>query len=162
MPASSIDICDYCSYRVDENHNIRIADFGLTKDIYTSEYYRGDKHDALPVKWMAPESIDDFYFDEKTDVVSVFYLLYSTVVLHIRDHGGLGFTGQIIQLHNTILVPWQYCLDIAKPKSAFSTTLNASIRLLRIFKKKVQLTNCLMPYIFKRESSILSVVNGFI
>jgi len=55
--------------RVDENHNIKVADFGLTKDIYTSEYYRADKHSALPIKWMALESILDQYFDEKSDVV---------------------------------------------------------------------------------------------
>ena len=59
------------SHRVDENHSIRVADFGLAKDIYITEYYRGDKLDTLPVKWMALESIEDFYFDEKTDVVSV-------------------------------------------------------------------------------------------
>jgi len=56
--------------RVDKDRNIRIADFGLTKDIYANEYYRGDKHSALPVKWMSPESILDNYFDEKSDVVS--------------------------------------------------------------------------------------------
>ncbi|XP_065911887.1 tyrosine-protein kinase Mer-like isoform X2 [Dysidea avara] len=55
---------------VEENHSIRVADFGLTKDIYTSEYYRGNKHDTLPFKWMAPESITDLCFDEKTDVWS--------------------------------------------------------------------------------------------
>ncbi|XP_065909680.1 tyrosine-protein kinase receptor UFO-like [Dysidea avara] len=55
---------------VDENYNIRVADFGLTRDIYISEYYRADKHNTLPVKWMALESILDNYFDEKTDVWS--------------------------------------------------------------------------------------------
>ena len=52
------------------------------------------------------------------------------VVLYIRDHGGMGFSGQKKshknQLHNTILVPWQYWVGISKPKSAFSMTLNAS------------------------------------
>jgi len=59
-------------YRVDENHTIKVADFGLTKDIYTSEYYRADKHAALPFKWMALESILDQYFNEKSDVVCSF------------------------------------------------------------------------------------------
>jgi len=82
------------SHRVDENHSIRVADFGLTKDIYTTEYYRGDKQDTLPVKWMALESIEDFYFDEKTDVVSVLLyihhyidciVLYSTFTVSSRN-----------------------------------------------------------------------------
>ena len=39
------------------------------------------------------------------------------------------------QLHKTILTSWQYWLGIIKLKSAFSTTLNASNKLLQIFKK---------------------------
>ena len=36
------------------------------------------------------------------------------------DHEGLDFSDQKYhQLHNTILVLWQYCLGITKPKSAF-------------------------------------------
>ena len=54
---------------MDENHGIRVADFGLAKDVYISEYYRADKYTLLPLKWMALESILDQYFDEKTDVV---------------------------------------------------------------------------------------------
>ena len=56
-------------YRVDEMLTIRVADFGLTRDIYSTEYYRIEKHGTLPVKWMAIESLLDGYFDEKTDVV---------------------------------------------------------------------------------------------
>ncbi|XP_065920610.1 tyrosine-protein kinase receptor UFO-like [Dysidea avara] len=55
---------------VDEHHSIRVADFGLAKDVYSSEYYRADKQTLLPVKWMALESILDQFFDEKTDVWS--------------------------------------------------------------------------------------------
>ena len=54
---------------MDEHHSIRVADFGLAKDVYSSEYYRADKQTLLPVKWMALESILDQFFDEKTDVV---------------------------------------------------------------------------------------------
>ena len=56
-------------YRIDDKLSIRVADFGLTRDVYSSEYYRADKHVTLPVKWMSLESLLDGYFDEKTDVV---------------------------------------------------------------------------------------------
>ena len=55
--------------RVDDLLTIKIADFGLAKNIYSTEYYRVDKHTTLPVKWMSLESLLDGYFDEKTDVV---------------------------------------------------------------------------------------------
>ena len=59
--------------RVDEFLSIKIADFGLARDIYSTEYYRVDKHKTLPVKWMSLESLLDGYFNEKTDVVCVNY-----------------------------------------------------------------------------------------
>ena len=54
---------------MDENISIKVADFGLARDIYTTEYYRMNEHTKLPVKWMSLESLLDGYFDEKTDVV---------------------------------------------------------------------------------------------
>ena len=54
---------------MDEDYNIKVADFGLTRDIYAAEYYVSDKHTRLPVKWMSPESLLDNFFNEKTDVV---------------------------------------------------------------------------------------------
>ena len=55
--------------RVDENLSIKVADFGLARDIYSTEYYRVEQHVTLPVKWMPLESLMDGYFDEKSDVV---------------------------------------------------------------------------------------------
>ena len=52
---------------------VKVADFGLSEDIYTQNYYRQDKSQQevkLPVRWMAPESIEDWVFTEKSDVVS--------------------------------------------------------------------------------------------
>jgi len=52
---------------------IKVADFGLSEDIYTSTYYRQRKTDTtvkLPMRWMAPESITDGIFTEKSDIVS--------------------------------------------------------------------------------------------
>ena len=60
--------------RISSNGIIKVADFGLAEDIYSTDYYRQTK-DAnapvkLPVKWMALESLHDGLFNEKTDVVS--------------------------------------------------------------------------------------------
>ena len=58
---------------MDASGVIKVADFGLSVDIYTSADYRQKKTDTavkLPVRWMAPESTIDGIFTEKSDVVS--------------------------------------------------------------------------------------------
>ena len=59
--------------RLDSEGNVKVADFGLSEDVYTTGYYRQDKDDhiKLPIKWMAPESLTDSIFNEKTDVVRI-------------------------------------------------------------------------------------------
>ena len=50
---------------------IKIADFGLARDIYEKDYYRTeDSSRPLPVKWMALESLEASTFDTRSDVVS--------------------------------------------------------------------------------------------
>ncbi len=60
-------------FRIDENHVIKVADFGLLEDVYSRNYFRQEKEGGvkLPVKWMALESLLDGIFTEKTDVVSI-------------------------------------------------------------------------------------------
>ena len=49
---------------------VKVADFGLSRDIYVSDYYSLDHSAPLPVKWLAPEAIFDGVFTIKSDVVS--------------------------------------------------------------------------------------------
>ena len=60
-------------YRLDYHGNVIVGDFGLTEDVYVKGYFRQDKSDAvkLPFKWMAPESLRDGLFSEKSDVVNI-------------------------------------------------------------------------------------------
>ena len=58
------------NYRVGDNLNIKVADFGLARDVYIKEYYRQRSIGKIPVKWMAPEALHDKISNEKTDVVS--------------------------------------------------------------------------------------------
>ena len=65
------------SLRLNSKGIIKVADFGLSEDIYTASYFRQNKDDPvkLPFKWMAPESLSDGLFNQKTDVVHTFFCL---------------------------------------------------------------------------------------
>ena len=64
-------VCFFTWHRLNSKGIIKVSDFGLSEDIYTSGYFRQDKDDAvrLPFKWMAPESLRDALFTSKSDVV---------------------------------------------------------------------------------------------
>ena len=62
---------------MDVNYVIKVADFGLAESLDSSkEYFRQDQDSAikLPIKWLAPESIHDNVFSEKSDVVCKHYI----------------------------------------------------------------------------------------
>ena len=65
----------------------KIADFGLSRDIYVSDYYKLDHPALLPVKWLAPEALFDKCYTTKSDVVSVHDLSQSACVsIAIASH----------------------------------------------------------------------------
>lgn len=53
---------------VGDDYVMKIADFGLARDIYKDDLYVKKTQGLLPVKWMAPESLFDRVYTEKTDV----------------------------------------------------------------------------------------------
>lgn len=64
--------CPFC--RLDEKFTVKVADFGLARDMYDKEYYSvHNKTGAkLPVKWMALESLQTQKFTSKSDVVTYY------------------------------------------------------------------------------------------
>lgn len=62
---------------LDENLVVKVADFGLSRDIYERDYYSSDNKKAkLPVKWMAIESLEKCHYSSKSDVWSYGVLLW--------------------------------------------------------------------------------------
>lgn len=48
-----------------------VADFGLSKKIYSGDYYRQGRIAKMPVKWIAIESLADRVYTSKSDVVCI-------------------------------------------------------------------------------------------
>ena len=53
---------------VGEDYVMKIADFGLARDIYKDEFYLKQTTSLLPVKWMSPESLFDQVYTSSSDV----------------------------------------------------------------------------------------------
>ena len=73
----SLLFCEQCIHRdlatrnvlVGEEYVIKVADFGLARDVYKSDMYvKATNAGVLPVKWMALESLFDRIYTEKSDV----------------------------------------------------------------------------------------------
>lgn len=53
---------------VSENYILKIADFGLARDIQGNDYYRKTTDGRLPVRWMAPEALFHRVYTSQSDV----------------------------------------------------------------------------------------------
>ncbi|CAI8047951.1 Tyrosine-protein kinase transforming protein SEA [Geodia barretti] len=77
---------------IDWNDVIKVSDFGLTEDMYSYNYFRPKStkggEEKLPIKWMAPESIETNIFNETTDVWS-----FGVTCWEVFTCGGVPYAG---------------------------------------------------------------------
>jgi len=67
---------------VSDDYVMKIADFGLARDIKSQDYYRKTTEGLLPVKWMSPESIFEKMFDTRSDVYVYLLIKINNFVFH--------------------------------------------------------------------------------
>ncbi|KAM6405293.1 proto-oncogene tyrosine-protein kinase ROS isoform 3-T3 [Pluvialis apricaria] len=71
---------------------VKIGDFGLARDIYKNDYYRKRGEGLLPVRWMAPESLVDGVFTNRSDVWAFGVLVWETLTLGQQPYPGFSNT----------------------------------------------------------------------
>ncbi|KAK6291194.1 hypothetical protein J4Q44_G00384050 [Coregonus suidteri] len=109
---------------VAQDFTVKIGDFGMTRDIYETDYYRTGGKGLLPVRWMAPESLKDGVFTANSDCWSFGVVLWEVSTLAEQPYQGLS-NEQVLKfvmdggyldrpdncadrLHDLMSMCWQY------------------------------------------------------
>ncbi|EFN74157.1 BDNF/NT-3 growth factors receptor [Camponotus floridanus] len=92
---------------------VKIADFGMSRDIYTCDYYKIGGSRLLPVRWMSPESVMYGRFTLETDVWSFGVVLWE--VFSFGKQPYYGHTNEEVVkliLQGIILLPPDECPSV--------------------------------------------------
>ncbi|XP_062334499.1 muscle, skeletal receptor tyrosine-protein kinase [Osmerus eperlanus] len=101
---------------------VKIADFGLSRNIYSADYYKANENDAIPIRWMPPESIFYNRYTSESDVwafgvvlweifshgMQPYYgMAHEEVIYYVRDGHILGCPDRCpLELYNLMRLCW--------------------------------------------------------
>ena len=71
---------------LDNEITAKISDFGLSKDVYETQYYYSESDTKLPIRWMAPESLEKGIYNSKTDVWSYGILVWELLTRGVTPY----------------------------------------------------------------------------
>jgi len=92
---------------INSSRTVKLADFGMTRPMFESDYYRFSRKGMLPVRWMAPESLTDGLFMPSSDIWSYGVLLYEIITFGSFPFQGLS-NNQVLESvkeGNTLSIP---------------------------------------------------------
>ena len=84
---------------VAKDYVVKIADFGLARDVQKNEYYRKISDGFLPIRWMAPESLFERRYTLQSDVWSFGIVLWEIMSLGSNPYTDLS----TVELHFAFL-----------------------------------------------------------
>lgn len=93
---------------------VKIADFGMSRDVYTCDYYKIGGSRLLPVRWMSPESVMYGRFTLESDVWS-----FGVVLWEVYSFGKQPYYGhtneEVVKLifQGIMLIPPEGCSQLA-------------------------------------------------
>ncbi|XP_076159386.1 hepatocyte growth factor receptor isoform X2 [Alosa pseudoharengus] len=99
---------------LDESYTVKVADFGLARDVYDKEYYSVHNKSGvkLPVKWMALESLQTHKFTSKSDVWSFGVLLWELMTRGAPPYSDVNsFDITVFLLQGRRLLQPEFCPD---------------------------------------------------
>lgn len=99
---------------LDESYTVKVADFGLARDVYDKEYYSVHNKSGvkLPVKWMALESLQTHKFTHKSDVWSFGVLLWELMTRGAPPYSDVNsFDITVFLLQGRRLLQPEFCPD---------------------------------------------------
>ena len=90
---------------VGDNLTVKISDFGLSRDVYSSDYYRVQSKSLLPVRWMPPESIMYGKFTTESDVWSFGVVLWEIFSYGLQPYYGFSNQEVIEMIRSRQILP---------------------------------------------------------
>ncbi|XP_045160300.2 inactive tyrosine-protein kinase transmembrane receptor ROR1-like isoform X3 [Mercenaria mercenaria] len=90
---------------VGDNLTVKISDFGLSRDVYSSDYYRVQSKSLLPVRWMPAESIMYGKFTTESDVWSFGVVLWEIFSYGLQPYYGFSNQEVIEMIRSRQILP---------------------------------------------------------
>ncbi|XP_052775158.1 inactive tyrosine-protein kinase transmembrane receptor ROR1-like isoform X2 [Mya arenaria] len=90
---------------VGDNLTVKISDFGLSRDVYSSDYYRVQSKSLLPVRWMPPEAIMYGKFTTESDIWAFGVVLWETFSYGLQPYYGFSNQEVIEMIRSRQILP---------------------------------------------------------